>query len=141
MGLSVAAAFAIIGVSILIVAEISLGDILPSLTDLHEAYESMRDRSIKKLQSDIDITNVSTTTNGTNYDLHITIKNTGSTTVDLRYVNVLVEGEKKSFHYNNRYLYPENENTITIFNLSGSGTKRLKVITDLGISDYYTYTV
>ena len=141
MGLSTAAAFAIIGVSILIVAEVTLGDIFPSISDICESYEDMRDRAIDRLQSDIDITNTTTITNGTGYDLNITIKNTGSTVIDLRYMTILVEGEKKSFNYNNRYIYPESETTLTIYNLTGSGSKRLKVITNLGISKYTTYTV
>ena len=141
MGLSTAAAFAIIGVSILIVAEVILGDVFPLVADIQESYEEMRDRSIDKLQSDIDIINTTTTTNGTGYDLNITIKNIGSTVIDLRYMDILVEGKKKSFNYNSRYLYPEDETTLKIYNLTGSGNKRLKIITNLGISKYTTYTV
>ena len=141
MGLSVSAASAILGLTLLVIIQVSLGDIYPSLTEIYKSYESMRDRSIDKIHTNIEIVNTSTVVNGSGYDLNITVKNTGSTVIDLKYTNVLIEGEKKTFNYQCRYLYPESEVILSIKNLSGTGEQRVKVVTDLGISDYTTYTV
>lgn len=141
MGLSVSVASAIIAVSVIIVIEISLGNLLPVLTNLNDSYESFKDRAVDKIQSDIDIKSISTTPNGSGYDLNITIENTGSTVVDTNYCNVLVNGTFYSFHSSKNHLYPKKSAFFTIENLSGNGQFRLKIVSNLGISDYETFVV
>ena len=141
MGLSVSVASAIIAVSVIIVIEISLGNLLPVLTDLNESYESFKDRAVDKTQSDINIDSISTTPNGSGYDLNITIENTGSVVIDTNYCNVLVNGTFYPFYSSKDQLYPKKSAYFTIENLPGSGQFRLKVVSNLGISDYETFVV
>ncbi len=141
MGFSLVAAFAVIGVTALISIEILTGAILPALTDFEDSYEEMIERKIDKVQTKINITNVSTSVNGTNYDHNITVENIGSISLRTCDFTILINGTKQQFICSDPYLYPEQNSYFIIYNLSGSGTKLLKVITDNGISDYYQYTI
>lgn len=141
MGFSLVAAFAVIGVTTLISIEILTGSILPTLNDFDDSYNEMIERKINRVQTKINITNVSTSVNGTNYDHNITVENTGSITLKTADFTILINGTKQHFICLNPYLYPEKNSYFNIYNLSGSGTKLLKVITDNGISDYYQYTI
>ena len=133
------AATAIIGVSIVLAIELIVSTTIPTITDVHDSYDEMRDRSIDRLQTDINITGVAIIINGSNYDLNITVDNTGSTTLDSADFNMLINGSSKEFTYTSSYLFPEKTVNFTIYNQPGSGERRLKVITNNGISDYYTY--
>ena len=57
MGFSLTAAAAIIGVALLISLELIVGTTIPTITDVHKAYDDMKDRSIDQIQTDISITN------------------------------------------------------------------------------------
>ena len=129
------------GVSILIALEIIVGTTIPTLTNVHNSYDDMRDRAIEQVQTDINITSVSTPINGSNYDLNFTIKNTGSTTLETTYFDILINGIKNSFTCSKSYLHPENEVWFNVTNLPDIGKGKLKVVTDNGISDYYEYTM
>ena len=141
MGFSLSAASAIIGISILIAIEILTGSLLPLYTDIIESYSDMKDRAINQIQSDISIISVSTPSNGTNYDLNVTIENTGSITLETSYFNVLINGTDHQFTSSESYLYSKNEVYFNVNNLSGNGRKKLKIVTDNGISDHYEYTI
>ena len=139
MGVSLSAAAAIIGVSILVVTEVTVGTLLPAVTDICESYVKMRDRSVEQLQTDISIVSASTTVNGSNYDLNFTVNNTGSITLAIAFFNVLINGTNHVFSCPDSYLYPGDQTYFVVTNLSGTGSKKLKVVTDNGISDYYVY--
>lgn len=141
MGFSLAAAFAVIGVSILISIEILTGSLLPTITDFDDSYEDMIEREIDRVQTDINITSVSTSANNSNYDHNITLENTGSVTLKTSDFTILINGTVQQFSCSNSYLYPEKIVYFNIYNLAGNGSKRLKVVTDNGISDYYEYTI
>ena len=141
MGFSLTAAAAIIGVAIVISIELIVSTTIPTITEVHDSYDQMRDRSIEKIQTDINITSLTTVANLSNYDLDFTVKNTGSITLETDYFTVLIDGNQSSFTCSTTYLYPEKTADFTLLNLPGSGTARLKVVTDNGISDYYEYAV
>lgn len=141
MGFSLAAAAAIIGVSILMAIEIIVGTTIPTINNVHDSFDDMRDRTIDQVQTDINITDVAYETNGSNYDINITVGNTGSTTLETAYFNILVNGTDKEFTCSKSYLHPENEVYFNVSNLQGTGPRRLKVVTDNGISDYYEFTL
>jgi len=141
VGFSLVAAFAVIGVTILISIEILTGAILPVLTDFDDSYEEMIERKIDRTQTKINITNVSTSVNGSNYDYNITVENAGSITLNTADFIILINGTKQQFFCLDPYLYPKKNSYFNVYNLSGSGTKLLKVITENGISDYYQYIV
>ena len=141
MGFSLVAAFAVIGVSILIAIEIFIGSLLPAITDIDDSYNDMVDRTVDRVQTDINITGVSVSVNGSNYDHNITLENTGSVTLNTDDFTILINGTFQQFSCLDTYLYPEKETYFNISNLPGSGIKRLKVITDNSISDYYEYNI
>ena len=141
MGFSLVAAAAVIGVSILVCIEILTGSLLPAITDVDDSYDDMVGRSIDRVQTDINITSVSTPANGQNYDHNITVENTGSITLNTSDFTILINGTTQQFSCTDPYLYPEKVVYFDILNLPGTGARRLKVITDNGIADYYEYTV
>lgn len=141
MGFSISAAAAIIGVSVLMIVEISLGTLLPVYMDIQESYGDMRDRAVEELQTSIAITETNTTVNASGYDLNVTLENSGSTVVDTRYLHVLIDGVSVSFSCDHSYIYPENNVFILVNGLSGSGENKVKIITENGISCYDSYMV
>ena len=132
---------AIIGVSIVLAIEIIVSTTIPTITNVHDSYDEMRDRSIDRLQTDINISVVNTPSNGSNYDLNVTIKNTGSITLEPSDFTLLINGSLKEFTCTSTYFFPENTVNLIVYNQPGSGERRLKVITNNGISDYYTYMI
>lgn len=141
MGFSLVAAFAIIGVSILIALEILTGGVLPSITDTIDSHDKMVERSIEKLHTNINITTVTVSANGSNYDYNITVKNIGSVSLKSSDFTILINGTLQQFNYSTKYLNPEKKVSFFIYNLPGNGTKQLKVITNNGISVYYEYKI
>jgi len=139
MGFSLVAAFAIIGVSLLVSIELLTGAILPAITDIGDSYADMADRSIDRVQTNINITNVSISSNNSNYDHNVTVKNSGSVTLKTSDFTILINGSVQQFSCSNSYLYPEKIAYFNIYNLSENEPKILKVVTENGISDYYEY--
>ncbi len=140
MGFSISATAAIIGVSFLMILEISMGTLFPVITNIDESYDNMRERAINELQTDIEIHNISVQANSSLHDLSIQVKNTGSTTIKVSNVDLLINGTLSSFTCSNQYWFPENTYELSVYGLSGSGLKKVKIITYNGISDYDTYS-
>ena len=142
MGFSLSAAAAIVGVSALIAVEILIGNLLPTITNVNDSYGDMKDRAIDQVQTDINITNVNININGSGHDINITVENTGSISLKTSDFNILINGSTEQFTCSNSYLYPENEVYFNVTNSTGNtGLRRLKVVTDNGIADYYEYIV
>ena len=141
MGFSVSAAAAIIGVSILMIIEIFAGNTLPLFTDIQDSYKDMKNRGIEELHTMMNINNINTSANASNYDLNLTVNNTGSTIIDLSYLTLLIDGTKTNFNCSSSFLFPGSSVYITRNNLAGSGEIKLKIITKNGISSYKTYNV
>lgn len=141
MGFSLTAAFAIIGVSIFISIEILTGSLIPTFTNINDSYGDFVERSVEMVQTDINIITVEFSPNGENYDHSIIINNTGSITLNTSHFSIIINGETQIFTCDDSYLYPEKETYFNITDLPGSGNKRLKIITENGISDYYEYIV
>jgi archaellum component FlaF (FlaF/FlaG flagellin family) len=142
LGFSLVAGAAIIGVSIMISLEILTGSLLPAIENFNDAYDDMVDRSLDKVQTNINIT--SHTTPGAapgEYTLTLTVKNTGSVTLNTSDFTILINGTSYTFTYSDFYLYPEKSANFMVGNLQADGyTKVAKVIAPNGISDYYQYT-
>ncbi len=141
MGFSLVGAAAIIGVSILMSIEIIVSTTIPTITDVHDAFDDMRDRAITQVQTDINITDVSNEINGSNYDINITVENTGSITLQTAFFDILINGTKNNFTCSKSYIHPENKAYFNVSSLSGLGIRRLKVVTNNGIADYYEFTL
>lgn len=141
MGLSLTAAAAIIGVAVLMSIELIVSTTIPTLEDVHDSYDEMRDRAIEQVQTDINITSVSTPARGANYDLNFTLENTGSTTLETTNFSILINGTKYTFTCQNTYVHPENTVWFNVTNLADTKTAKLKAVSNNGISDYYEYTI
>jgi archaellum component FlaF (FlaF/FlaG flagellin family) len=139
MGFSLVAAAAIVGVSLVMGLEIIVGTTIPTITNINESYNEMRNRAIDQVQTNINITSVTSEINGSNYDINITVENVGSVTLEPTYFNILINGIKNEFTCSKTFLYPENEVYFNVLNISGSGECRLKIVTNNGISDYYMF--
>ncbi len=141
MGFSLVGAAAIIGVALLMSIEIIVSTTIPTITDVHDAFDDMRDRAITQVQTDINITDVSSEINGSNYDINITVENTGSITLHTAFFDILINGTKNDFTCSKSYIHPENKVYFNVSSLSGVGIMRLKVVTNNGIADYYEFTL
>lgn len=141
MGLSLVAAAAIIGVSIVMAIEIMVGTTIPTLTDTHDSFDNMKDRAINQVQTDISIADVTSEANGSNYDINITLENTGSVTLETVYFNILINGTDNKFTCSRSYLHPNNEVYFNVSSLQGTGSRRLAIVTENGISEYYDFTL
>lgn len=139
MGFSTVAATAILGGSCVLMITILTGGVLPTISDYHEAYKNMEERAVQRIQTSINITDV-TNTSGIVYDLNVTVKNTGGITLKTVDFTILINGTNKEFNCSETYLYPEKDVIFTI-NLTGTGLKRIKIISANGISDYEEYIV
>lgn len=140
-GFSLIAATAIIGVTLLIAIEIIIGTTIPTLTDVHDSFYNMRNRAFDQVQTDINITYVDAENNGSDYDINITVENTGSITLETTYFNILLNGTEKKFTCSKSFLYPENEVYFNVSNLQGTEMYTLKVVTNNGVSDYYEFNI
>ncbi|MBS3749302.1 MAG: hypothetical protein KGY67_06340 [Candidatus Thermoplasmatota archaeon] len=122
------------------VLEVSVGTVLPVLTDLDESYDKMRNRAVEELQTDIQINDMSTQANNSLHDLTINLTNSGSTVIETSYITVLIDGSNSVFAVDELYWFPESSYTISVNGISGSGVHQVKVITKNGICDYATYS-
>jgi archaellum component FlaF (FlaF/FlaG flagellin family) len=139
MGFSLIAAAAILGLTLFMAAEIITSEVLPTIEGINDSYGDLRDRIRDQLQTDINITVVSRSDNGANYDYNISVKNTGSITLDTKDFMILINGTGYPFTCSHRYLHPENTVYFRIVDVVGAEAKRIKVISNNGIADYYAY--
>jgi archaellum component FlaF (FlaF/FlaG flagellin family) len=120
--------------------EIITADIFPTVDSINNAYENLKDRIDTQAQASINITNITRQTNNTTYDYTITIHNTGSITLPTASLTILLNGTKEPYTTTQTYLYPDTTTTLTVLNIPGPSSKRIKIITKNGIADYHTYT-
>jgi archaellum component FlaF (FlaF/FlaG flagellin family) len=139
MGFSLIAAAAILGFTLFMAAEIITSDVLPTIEGINDSYGDMKDRLHDQLQTDINISAVSRLFNGANYDYNISVQNTGSVTLYTEDFMILINGTGYPITCSHRYLHPENTVYFRIVNVAGAEAKRIKVISNNGIADYYAY--
>jgi len=141
MGFSLVGAAAIIGVSILMVIEIIISTGIPTITNVDEAFDEMRNRAVDQVQTDINITGVTSIVNGSGYDINITVENTGSVTLETANFDILINGTINDFSCSKSYIHPENIVYFDVPSITNLGLQKLKVVTNNGISDYYEFTL
>jgi archaellum component FlaF (FlaF/FlaG flagellin family) len=140
MGFSLIASAAILAVTLFMAVEIITGALLPTLDGINTSYGQLKNRLADQIQTDINITTVSRSANGVNYNYNITVQNTGSVTLRTEKFAVLVNGIEYPASCSCIYLYPQNTGYFSLMNATGEGATRIKIISDNGIADYYTYT-
>lgn len=121
--------------------EIIVSDLFPTIDEMNTSYTTMKDRIQEQLHTDINITMVARSENGTNYDYTISVQNIGSITLPTDNFVCLINGTECSFRCSAEYLYPENTVNFLVLNQTGAGQKRLKIITNNGIASFYVYGV
>ena len=138
MGFSLIAATAILGITLFMAVEIIVNDLLPTMEEINTSYTTMKDRMQEQLHTNINITTVVRSVNGTSYNYNISVENTGSITLLTDNFIILVDGTVCPFSCSGEYLYPENIVYFFVENQAGEGEKRLKIITNNGIASFYT---
>lgn len=95
------------------------------------------------LHTDIKVENSTADSFAGNYNLTVTLSNTGSETLHFDKLNVLVDGNLESYTYSDiaATWTPDETRNLTITELSGLGVHRVKVVTENGISAYDSYLV
>lgn len=139
MGFSLIAAAAILGFTLFMGVEILASDLLPTIEGITTSYAEMKYRLHQQLHTGINITLVERVLNGTNYQYTISVQNTGSITLHSSDFTVLLDGSQVNFSVSSQYLYPENVIYFQVIDQGSEAEKRIKVITNNGIADYYTY--
>lgn len=139
MGFSISASMAVLAVALIMILEISMGTVFPILTELDESHDALRKRAVDELQTAITIENTTVESNNSLHDVTITVKNTGSTVIQTRYVHVLINGSLQLFTADDAYWFPESSYSLSVYGISGSGRQQVKVITNNGISCYTSY--
>jgi archaellum component FlaF (FlaF/FlaG flagellin family) len=141
MGFSLVAAFSIICVSVFIAFEIFSVQVLPVFNDCESSYSSKVNRYLDKLDTKIIIEEVILSNNLSNYDYNISVNNTGEKTLRTNDFNIIIDGKIYDFVCNETYLLPLNQANFYIYNVTGTGDIRLKVVTGNGIKDYKQVSV
>jgi archaellum component FlaF (FlaF/FlaG flagellin family) len=139
MGFSLIAAAAILGFTLFMGVEIIVSDLLPTIEEINTSYEEKNERMQQQLHTGINITQVQRVLNGTTYDYTVTVQNTGSITLHTTDFMILINGSLCDFFAAGGYLYPETTMDFQMVNQAAGGEIRIKVITNNGIADYYTY--
>jgi archaellum component FlaF (FlaF/FlaG flagellin family) len=140
MGFSLIASAAILGVTLFMAVEIITSDLLPTIEEINTSYDDMKERIKDQVQTDINITTVSRSPNGMNYNYNISLQNTGSTSLKTADFTILINGITYQFTCSHSYIHPENTVYFNVQNITGDGMKRMKVISNNGIADYYIFS-
>jgi archaellum component FlaF (FlaF/FlaG flagellin family) len=140
MGFSLIAAAAILGFTLFMGVEIIVSDLLPTIEEINISYAEMNERIQEQCRTGINITRVERILNGTNYEYTISVQNTGSTTLQTSDFIVLINGSQCDYLVSRQYFYPDNTIDFHVVNQVDGGVIRIKVITNNGIADYYTYS-
>ncbi len=86
-----------------------------------------------KMQTDITIMNATNKTSS----LNITLRNTGKTTLNASALDAFLDGIKYPYNLlSSGNTLPAENNTNISITVTGSSGKRIKIITENGISDY-----
>lgn len=95
------------------------------------------------LQTDIEVEDSTPDSFTDNYNLTVTLSNTGSEALNFDELSVLVDGNLESYTYDDiaATWTPAETRNLTVTGLYGQGDHRVKVVTRNGISAYDSYRV
>jgi|Deesub1362B_J571_1020462.scaffolds.fasta_scaffold00070_54 flagellar protein FlaF len=142
MGFSVSISVGILFIVVIAVVSVVVTNLNIAEGYMEEAKKSYNELQENKLNTKVTILSISVSGTSASYSINITVKNDGSTELDPLKISVLVDGDPKTFSVTPSTLWiPENEITISVENLSGSGMHRVKVVAENGIADYSTYSI
>ena len=143
MGFETTVVVAIFFLSAMVLGTASYVVISASEEVVDDASYEKNEMQIKRLQTDILIDDSTPAGSAASYDLTVTISNTGSETLRSDELDILIDGTIQSYTFAPTTITwtPDEVKTLTVTGLSGSGSHRVKVVTENGISDYDTYGV
>ncbi len=134
MGTSVSVVVALIFSAFLIVGTIIYSSVDYSKNLVKKAQYDQDTMKKARMQTDITITNVTNITTG-----NITLKNTGKITLNASLLDVFVDGTYYNYTLSsagNNTWTPESNVNITLSPAIAISGKRVKVVSENGISDY-----
>ena len=143
MGFEVSVVVTIFFISAVIVGTLSYTILTTSSDIAADASAEQHQMQSKRLNTDLEIDNSAAGVFNGTYDLTVTMTNTGSETLRFDDLNVLIDGSLKEYSFSDTAVtwVPEETRNLTVSNLTGTGTHRVKVVTENGIADYGTYVV
>jgi len=143
MGFEVSVVVVIFFISAVILGTLSYTTLTTSSEIAADASAQQHEMQSKRLNTDIEIDNsIAGVFNGT-YDLTVTMTNTGSETLSFDRLNILIDGSIEGYTFSDTTVtwVPEETRNLTVSGLEGTGSHRVKVVTENGVADYSTYIV
>lgn len=143
MGFETSVVLTIFFVSVLFIGTLSYTTISSSHDFLSSSADEHYSLINKKLQTDLQIVGSNAIIHNSTYQLSLHVLNTGSETLRSDEVDVLIDGVyRPCSNVNNTTTWtPETSAVLNVYNLSGFGDHRVKVVAENGICDYYSYNI
>lgn len=143
MGFEVTVVIAIFFISALVVGTFSYTALSASSDIVADASAEQQQMQSQRLHTSINIDYSVPAGSGSTYDLTVTLTNTGSETLRFDELNVLIDGYLEPYTFNETAAIwvPAETRSLTVPDLAGAGTHRIKVVTGSGVSAYGTYQV
>lgn len=143
MGFETSVVVTIFLVSAILIATISYSTISSSNDLLSSSLDEHYSLLSKKLQTDVEIVESNAAFHNSTYQLSLMVLNTGSETLSSDELDILIDGVHVSYSgvSNITTWTPETYAVLNVYNLSGFGDHRVKLVTKNGVCDYYSYSV
>ncbi len=143
MGFEVSIVFVIFIISLLFLGTTTYTSLDTSKDLVDDATQDRYDMENEILHTDVSIDQLTYEGNNQSYNLTVGITNKGSQILHSDEADVLIDGILRSHTYepSTNIWTPEETKNLSITELSGKGTHRIKVITDTGIPAYGVYSI
>ena len=143
MGFETSVVVTIFFVSVMVIGTLSYTTISSSNELLSASADEHYSHVNKKLQTDIQIVDSSAIIHNSTYQLSLEVLNIGSETLRSDEIDILVDGVYVPYSTSNTTVTwtPRTSVVLNIYDLSGFGDHRIKVVTENGICDYYSYNI
>jgi archaellum component FlaF (FlaF/FlaG flagellin family) len=132
MGFATSAAVAILFLGITILASITYPVMIDSFSKVQRSIDDKHEIQMDELNTRINI--ISSVSSGVH--ISITLSNNGSTVLHSSKSNVLFDGNCITYSVTPTGLWLPGENAVFTVNAGTSGSHRIKIITENGISAY-----
>lgn len=136
MGFETAVVISIFFVSILVLGTNSYAVMSSSNDIVNDAEDVRHELQYKKLNTRLTLDSM--TLDNDNSTLVVEVTNSGNIVLDSDEVSMLVDGHLLNYDYYPETVkwYPGEQKTFSVDNISGPRYKRVKIVTDSGVSGY-----
>ena len=135
MGFSYVVAVAILLSSSLIFFGVIYSDYVHTNGEISKAEEGQGNQIYEYVNSKVNITAALETGKNASFNLSLSLVNTGSVTLYLNQTDVLVNGTVHSFNYTREYLFPLQNETISL--TTSDSPAQVEVVFNTGYTIYY----